>query len=520
MSAARLIARLARYVSRKVLLMTLLTTGGTVAQAQIDTSSVTSVIETVQELRAAAAAGGVHSLSAATFLLDEPLIVSRDLTLYGADLNILVAADHDADSAPALPSIIRVRWAAAGIIVTEGARLRIGGIHFDGVVAGTIRSDGARDPGDGLDLIRVLDGRFEAARSVFSRARLGPVEEGRRYGRGSGIFVTDAASVLVVDSFFIDNRLVAIEALGNARVEVHGSIFASNLNGVLVEDDALLGIYSSTFKDHPASALVLRGASRVVVSDSTLRANGASPDSGRTGADGVRIGDLANVTFTRNSFLDSPRYAVSVYGRGRLVSEGNLFQGNGGYIETEDQDRSALLVEDEGTMRSTRDAFVDNPGGAIEVFGDARFELIEAEVRGNGSGASIYMSDDVEVRVSGALVSENQGSVVAVGDALVTVQGGTYTATRTDAFYLGGRAALSLSDSEIRDNRGFGLAAGDDARAEIDGAVVTGNRDGGISFLENASGFVINSRFAGNAGGRALVYRLDADVRVEGNSVE
>ncbi|MBX3144031.1 MAG: right-handed parallel beta-helix repeat-containing protein [Trueperaceae bacterium] len=500
--------------------MTLLTTGGTVALAQIDTSSVTSVIETVEELRAAAAVGGVHILSAASFLLDEPLVVSRDLTLYGADLNILVAADHDADSAPALPSIIRVRWAAAGIIVTEGARVRIGGIHFDGVVSGTIRSDGTRDSGDGLDLIRVLDGRFEVARSVFSRARLGPIEEGRRYGRGSGIFVTGSASALIVDSVFIDNRLAAVETVGKARVEVHNSIFASNLNGVLVEDDGLLGIYSSTFKDHPASALILRGASRSVVSDSTLRANGASPDSGQTASDGVRIGNLANVTLTGNSFLDSPRYAVSVYGRGNVISEGNLFAGNGGYIETEDQVRSALIVEDEGTMRSTRDAFVDNPGGAIEVFGDARFELIEAEVRGNGSGASIYMSDDVEVRISGALVAENQGSVVAVGDARVTVQGGTYTSTRTDAFYLGGRAELSLSSSEIRDNRGFGVAAGDDARAEIDGAVVTGNRDGGISFLENASGYVINTHFGGNAAGRALVYRLDADVRVEGNSTQ
>ncbi len=503
------------------------TTGSTIEmETEIETVGIETVvietvgIETVEELRAAVAAGGAYTLSAANFLLDEPLIVSRDLTLIGAAWEEELATGQGSGSIPAPTSVIRVRWAEAGIIVTEGATVRVEGIHFDGVVSGTIRSDGTRDSGDGLDLIRVLDGRLEVVRSALTRARLGPVEDGRRYGRGSGLFVTGSSVVTVVDSVFGDNRLAALEATDDATVEVLGTMFVGNLNGVFVEGNGRLQLHGSTIRDHPASGLILRGAATALVADTTLSNNGASPDSGRTGSDGVRIGDTARVTLRDNTFVDSPRYVISLYGEANVISENNLFANNGGYIEADGFDRAALLVEDDAVMLSAGDAFVDNPGGGIEVFGNGRLELRGVEIRGNGSIASVYLGDQAVTIMIDAAVSGNLGSITAVDSSRLTIQGGTYATTRTDGIYVAGFSTLTLGGAEIRDNQGFAISVSDDARVEVDLAMVTSNRAGGVVFYDRGSGRVTNTRFLDNRAGQAMLYRIGADVHVEGNQLE
>ncbi len=503
-----------------LLRLLLVTVWVTPAAAQSATTTQVPTVSTVEELRAAVAAGGVHTLSAASFLLDEPLIASRDLTLIGAGASAAAgqgAAGQGGEVAPA--SVLRVRWAAAGLIVTDGATVRVEGVHLDGVVSGTIASDGTRDPGDGIDLIRVLDGRLEVVASHLTRARLGPPDGEKAYGRGSAIYVSGTGSASVVDSVFQDNRLAALEARDGAIVEVTNSRFEGNLNGVFVEGSGRLELHGSLVQDHTGSALIVRGAAVASVSGNTLAGNGSSPDSGRAGADGVRIGDQAVVTLTGNRFVDSPRYAVSLYGSASATSEGNLFANSGGYIETDGFERSALLVEDDAVMLSTGDSFVDNPGGGIEVFGRARLELTGAEIRGNGSMASVYLGDEAVTLLVDSVVSDNRGSVTAVGSSFLTIRGGSYTSSNTDAIYLAGSASLALSGAELRDNRGFALSAVDAARVAVDAAVIAGNR-GGVTFLDGASGSVTNTRFVGNTAGQAMVYRLDADVSVEGNVVE
>ncbi|MBX3095216.1 MAG: right-handed parallel beta-helix repeat-containing protein [Cryobacterium sp.] len=471
-------------------------------------------MSTVEELRAAVAAGGVHTLSAASFLLDEPLIASRDLTLVGSGTTVTTGRGA---GAPA--SVLRVRWATAGLIVVEGASVRIEGVHLDGVVSGTFSSDGTRDHGDGLDLIRVLHGRLEVVGSHLTRARLGPPDSEKVYGRGSAIYVAGASTARVVDSVFSDNQLAALEAICSASLEVTDSRLAGNLNGVFAEGTVQLALHGNAFQDHTGSALILRGATVATISGNTLSGNGSSPDTGRPGADGVRIGDRAVVELSDNRFDGSPRYAVSIYGSARVTSVDNLFANSGGYIETDGFERSALLVEDDAVMFSSGDAFVENPGGGIEVFGNAHLELTNAEIRRNGSFASMYLGDAATALLIEVVVTDNDGSVTVVDSAHLTVRGGSYATSNTDAIYVAGFASLTLSGAELRNNRGFGVSVSDSASAEVDQAVVAGNR-GGITFLDGAQGSVTNSRFMGNTAGRALVYRLDADVTVEGNVVE
>lgn len=490
------------------------------AAGQSATTGSTIEIETVEELRAAVAAGGVHTLSATNFLLDEALIVSRDLTLIGATPGEELATGRDSGSFPTPTSVLRVRWAEAGLIVTDGATVRVENVLFDGVVSGTIRSDGTRDSGGGLDLIRVLDGHLEVVRSAFTRARLGPVEAGRRYGRGSGLFAAGSSAVTIADSVFSDNRLAALEVTDSATVEVVDTIFVGNLNGVFVESDGNLVLHGSTIRDHPASGLILRGSATAVVTDTTLSNNGASPDSGQTASDGVRIGDAARVTLRGNTFADSQRYAISLYGETNVTSENNLFTNNGGYIETDGFDRAALLVEDDAVMLSSGDAFVDNPGGGIEVFGNGRLELTGAEIRGNGSIASVYLGDQAVTIMVDAAVSGNLGSVTAVDSSRLTIQGGIYATARTDGIYVAGSGTLTLSGAQISDNQGFAISVNDDAMVEVDLATVTGNRAGGVVFYDRGAGRVTNTRFFGNRAGQAMLYRIGADVHVEGNQLE
>lgn len=497
-----------RRVGRPAGMMLLFVLGGALSMAPAQGQVAAATITTVEELRAAVAAGGVHVLAAAGFLIDEPLTATRDLTLIGAA----------ATGAAAEATVLRVRRAAAGLIVSAGASVRLEGIDFDGVVSGTIAADGARDPGEGHDLIRVLDGRLEIAGGSFTRARYGPADDVKAYGRGSAVFVAGASTASIAGADLSDNQLAAVEVTGDGAVTIAASVLSGNLYGVFVEESGSLELLGSEIRGHRGAALIVRGSADAEVVGNEFIANGSAPGAGQPGSDGVRFGDSAVVRLSDNDLSGSPRYALSLYGGASVTSTGNSFSSNGGLVAAEGVERSALLVEDDAVMLSYEDVFSDNPGGAIEVFGRGRLELEGVQVLGNASVASVYAADDGVVVLRDAEVAANSGPVMAVGSAHLTIKGGSYRTSLAEAVLVVDDASLTLEEAELSDNVGYAVRVLDGAVAEIVAPLVTRN-GGGIVFADRARGSVRGGHFVGNEG-EPVEFRDDASGAVSGLSEE
>src|SRR5690606_36006727 len=142
------------------------------------------------------------------------------------------------------------------------------------------------------------------------------------------------------------------------------------------------------FDRNVAVALTIRGRAVATVDSNVFEGNGQRLDERGNAYDAVRIGGTAQVILSRHRFNDHPRFGLSLFDNAVVSASGNVYEGNGGYSQIDTQYHSSVLVGDEASYTGSNDRFVGNVGGALELDDNARAELTEAVVSGNGSNAA------------------------------------------------------------------------------------------------------------------------------------
>src|SRR5690606_14810365 len=147
---------------------------------------------------------------------------------------------------------------------------------------------------------------------------------------------------------------------------------------------------------------------------------------------------------------------------------------------------------------SSADVFIANPAGAIELIGQARLEMRDAEVRRTGSFASLYLGMSTSAALIDASFTDHEGSVVVSDTAAVTITGGEFLDGGAAAVYVDKFGSLSIEGALVTGNSGAAIGVADDATASITRTVIERN-GAGVVFMDRAHGTVTGSSFAGNA---------------------
>lgn len=452
-------------------------------------------IDGADALVAAAAAGGTFRLPAGTLRLDGTLDVARDLELVGAG-----------------PFETRVQLGAAG----AGARVS-GGATF------SIRGLVLEYVGAGGDLLRVDEGRVAMHECALENARWATSEEPeRRFGVGSGLVLRGSSTVTIESCVFAGHELASIEATDAARVEADEVGFTTSAAGVFADGSVALALDGAVFVDHPGNALHLRGEARAVLSGGVFDGSGglgATPDEG---FDGVRVGERARAEFDGVTWLDHPRFALSLWGEAQVDVRGGRFAGNGGTHPDGTQIYSAVLAADRAQLAFEGTLLEANPGGGVEALGAARVHLRDVTISRNGTFASVYVSEEAAIAFEGGLVEGNEGALFAAGDASLALDGTVVRDGLGVGVRLVERADGALSGAEVVDHADYGVLLEGEATVVVRDAFVAGNQTGIVAFdrtgLHVEGGVVVANRESGIV----LVDRARAvvrGVRISGHAV-
>ncbi|MBX3142743.1 MAG: right-handed parallel beta-helix repeat-containing protein [Trueperaceae bacterium] len=491
--------------AKALLLAGLLTVGSAAAQGEITS---------VEQLRAAGASGGTFTLPAGSIFIDEPVVVTSELTIAGVGAN---------------DSILIVRGARAGLIVQPGASLTLTGLWVDG---------GPADTPGGADLIQTA-GRLVIRESRVAGGRFEAVSN-KPYGVGSGVYVAGSGVATLINVSLERNALAAVEVAHSATIELASSFVRNNVNGILVEDDARATLIQNYVHSNVAIGLIVRGQAVASVANNTFEANGRRQDENGVAYDGVRIGGSAQVTLANNHFNAIPRFGLSVYGTATIMATGNHFEASGGFSERDNKNHSALLVSEEASYSGQGERFNANPGGALELDGNARVSLTGAIVRGTGSSSSIFLDDTSTLTLVDADIEGSEGPIVVWSSSRLDVQGGRFVGSTGHAFYLGGgessiqgaeitgsggvavrvslAAAAAVHDSLIANNRS-GIVFLDDSRGDVRGNRIENNQSNGIAFADATSGAAVGNTVVHTpTEGAAIYVGPGLNVTLEGNT--
>lgn len=502
------------FAPKLLTLVTALTTAIAAAAPQAAAPQPASPI-TEEQLHELAAAGGNHTLPAGVITLTRPLAVSADLVLTGAG---------------PLDTTIQYLGAGTAVRVEGGATLELWDLRID---AATPHADAP-----GTDLIQVLDGDLMLDSVYLSNARNDAPDDLKRYGYGSGLYVTGTSSATVILSMFQFNGLVSIEGNEGATITVQDSMFDRNIHGVYVEDGVTLTITGTEFVETVETAVNVRGGATATLAYNTFTRTGIDPATGQGTFDALRFGDSTRVTLVANHVDGSPRYALSLFGSAEVRAEGNLFTGNGGHDQEVNLFRSAILLEDESRYVGSDDEFSENPGGAFELDSTASLLMERTTFRNNASYATGWVGGNASAVLVDATFDGNQGGLWLVSDATLVVERGTFINTGRDVVDARGHSRATVIDARFADNEGAGVYVSEQAGAtvrggsfegnlagtvasgsaimEVAGGSFTRNQGAGVLYLGDASGSVTANVFDGN-GGLALDLRSTAAVAVEAN---
>lgn len=432
-----------------------------------------AVIDNVDDLYAAALAGGSYALAAGVYELPETLVIDAPFELVGAGVaTTLLAVGHT----------------PVGIGVGVGDRVRLAGMSIVGSV-------------DGGDILHVIDGRLELEDCALSSAvRTEITRNDVSHTFGTALYVIGNTSVTVDNCAFIENGLTAIEAGDTSRVEIRNSYFHSNAWGVYAEDTANVVLSGNEFLGNTANAVQLRGEVVATVEGNVFDGNGSYAADPTQRLDGLRFLANARVMFRGNEVRNSPTAALAVEAGARVEASNNLFEGNGGYYEDSDLTYQAILLAGTASLVMHEDVIRNNPGGAFEVYERARLELDAVTVEGNSSWTHTYVVDESVLVVTGSYFLRNEGTM-----------------------YLDDEATATISNSEFSGSQDHGLGATGSAVVNVSGSLFSDNALVGVGFYQDASGSLTSSTLTNNGTGLVLEAEqqphLDANV-FTGNSVD
>lgn len=471
-----------------------------------------SLIEDVDGLFAAAAAGGSYLLAPGDFVLPETLVIAHDLELRGESMNA---------------TAIDAMGTAVGIEVEDGTTVRLEALSIG------YEAEGAGD------VVRVHDARLDLVDVRIGFARTGPSNDaGRPFGVGAGLLLTGSAHATVTRGGLGRNAWAGAEMHDAAVLELIDTEIVANGTGVHADGETRLDVRGTEFRDHTGNALFLIGATEAVIHASRFADNGSVVADVVGSFDGVRIGGSADVVLDGVTFVDHPRFALSLFDAARVRSSGSVFESNGGYDATTEFFQSAVLVENEAQLSMTGDVLRANPGGALEISGGATVELVDVTVTETGTWAHAYVIDAARLVVRNSRFVDNEGALYAAGGARVEVSASEFLGGDAEGIIVDERAVLELRDSVVRSNVEFGVVLSSDARATITRTTIEDNRTGvvmygssranvsdsdvhgndrsGIAFIETSTGDATNNRVDGN-GWHGIVVADDARANVTGN---
>lgn len=478
-------------------------------------ASAQAEITNIEQLRAAASAGGSYTLPAGSIFIDEPVVVTSELTIAGVGAN---------------DSILIVRGARAGLIVQPEGTLTLTGLWVDG---------GPADTPGGADLIQTA-GRLIVRESRIAGGRFEQVGS-KPYGVGSGVYVALNGVATLINVSLERNALAAIEVDHNGTIELASSFVRNNSNGLVIEGEARGTLIQNYIHSNVAPGLTIRGNAVVTASNNTIEANGRRIDENGVAYDGARILGNAQVTLANNHFNSNPRFGLSVSGNAKVMASGNFFENSGGFAEHANKHHSALLISGEATYSGNGERFNANPGGAIEMTGSASATLSGTLLRQTASNSSIFLDESSSLTLENSDVEANEGPIVVWGGAArLQVIGGRFVGSGGHAFYLAGGesniqgaeivgsagvavrvslTAAAVVHGNLVANNGSGIVFLDDSRGDVRGNRVENNTSNGIAFAGASSGVMIDNTVVHAPGeGAAIFVGQGLNVTVQGNT--
>lgn len=425
----------------------------------------TRIVDSVDDLLAALATGGHHSIMPGEYVLTEPVVVRHDLELVGLGRDAVLV---EVLGAP-------VAWRIEGDVDVTIAGLRL---VYDGEA--------------GADLIVVSGARLTLREADVGFARLAapsqPPMAGRENGHGSGVALIEGASLVAHDLRVAQNQLAAIEARAGARVELVDTILTANYRGlVAVGGGVRIDVRGGTVSGHYAHGLVLDAPDLVAsFHDVAFLDNGVVDFEREAFWPGAAIGGTANVTFAGGVMRDMPGTGIVIAGAAQVALRGVTIEGVGGHYEG-----------------------IDRPWRALQVGGNARLTIEESALLGNAGGA-MSIEENAALVMHGVRVEGNGGwshtSILGSGTAIV--QESTF-AGNDGALLAGGAATLGLMDSEVSGSAGHGLVIAVEGAASVMNSLIAGNAEDGVwvdggSALEMHTSQVVGNRVGVFVGGEAL----------------
>ena len=138
---------------------------------------------------------------------------------------------------------------------------------------------------------------------------------------------------------------------------------------------------------------------------------------------------------------------------------------------------AGLLVESSATAEAHATAFTDNVRGGVAAFDDAALVLVTAMVQVNGRfGVRLAASRDA--RLEGCTIEGNSGPGVLVEAGSPLLARGAIRGNSGDGVAVAAGRQVVMTELVIEENRGFGVALGRGATADLADAVIFHNARG------------------------------------------
>lgn len=463
-------------------------------------SAQVGLVDSDAELVAALAAGGEYQVMPRTYVLNDPVVIDRDLRLVGFDREgvmiealggpIAVLVEGDVDVHFEGLRLVYRGESAADLIVARGARL-----SFRTVDLGFARGGPPSDP---------------------------PLPD-RPDGHGAGLVLAGGASAVGDDLRIAQNQRAAIEMAAGSALDLVASTIVANFRGLVAMGAVRIDVRASSFTGHFAHALLLAGDGlEATFLDTEFEDNGIVDIEREQFWPATRIGGASLVAFTGGFMRDTEGIGLSLTGATRVSVTGMLVENVGGEYPEIERTWAAVLVEGEAHLDVVDSVLRGNAGGAFEVIEAGGLSLQGVRVEANGSLFHTRAYDDAALEIRGSAFVDNAGGLYAGGAGRLGLHGSELTGPSAIALVIEGTVQAEVGDSTISDYAERGVWIRGNAHVDLTRTTVSGGGLG-VVVLGEATARLVDSDVVANAttgvvaGGTASM-ALDGN-RVSGNGV-
>jgi AcrR family transcriptional regulator len=208
--------------------------------------------------------------------------------------------------------------------------------------------------------------------------------------------------------------------------------------GLVLTGAARADVLGGGLGRHERAAVEVRDGSHLHMAGALVVGNGA----------GIVMRDDASMTLTDTEVRDHVDFALAAHDRAVVTGGGNLFEVNG--VAEDDRLISVAYVGDEASLSlSGGDVFHDNPGGAFEIAGAARVTLVDTTVEAIGTWAHTYVVEQATLLVEGGRFAGNEGGFYAGDGARIELRGVVITGGASDAIFADGHALVEVAGGRL-----------------------------------------------------------------------